>query len=72
MIMIMIINISKFFVENISLGTQLSGRAFDCRSRGHRFKPDSALNFFKKHKITDLKSYTLFYCINFLYIRFKL
>ena len=47
MIMIMIINISKFFVENISLGTQLSGRAFDCRSRGHRFKPDSALNFFK-------------------------
>ncbi len=28
----------------ISTGMQLSGRAFDCRSRGHRFKPGCSLH----------------------------
>ena len=45
--------INKFFIESNNLGTQLSGRAFDCRSRGHRFKPDSALSFFFKKNIKN-------------------
>ena len=46
------------------LGPYLSGRAFDCRSRGHQFEPGWALfRFFMKQKISaTLFSVQFFFC----------
>ena len=62
----MIINISKFLLKIILawvLSSVVEHLTADQEVIGSN--PIVPLIFLKKHKITDLKSYTLFYCINF-------